>query len=840
MAEPAPKKQKTVEAAAKAKDEEVKEAVKESKPAPAAPVELEKDAPADARPKVKDPVGFATADTTLNVMPCGDHNVLMCMTESGVQHLLAGARANLGLKSGRYMFEVKTIEHLHPQNGWTGKPKNVVKVGFATSRAGLLLGGEGTVSFDSDGNFHDGTKQTWAGARFSRDGIVAVLLNLDASSKNAHTISLFVGGRRACPPQPLPESLKGKALFPAVTYRSATVHVNWGPTPLCPLPFKCHMVQDAAKADAVAAKVAEPPADGKYEVVVPVGLPDEGAFDWLDAFLAAHPKYNELSDRMVVDWAEKSGMRRQGGGTTNKASRDKPEFSFGLKEVDDFSIRRVLQAFAPLQSRHFVVMELKENLAKESRAATLARFADSHRRVARVLVGEPTKEFKKRTLELTLKAKQEKADLVFKAKKAEEKRKRLQEKRQKELEKAKKKAEKERAKALKKAQEALKKKRIAAKKEGEEDKEEEKEPEEEQEEEEDEEEEEVVEDKMDEDDEEPPKVELDDEEKKLWYRKTALPDMASYTLSTSFAKFTLPQKDEGFDKIAYEWTKEDECDEYLKNWILQRKLSLKIEDLRPSVWFQQQQNKWQLAVGKWKQKLNDYKQKLAKKAADKVRKEAQTKAAAAKKAAEEAKAAKAKEAAEKGEKKEEKKEEKKKEEPAPMEVEEEEEEEDDVDFDGIDIFGVDDVTDIGGGMPLFKDFTFEDWAMMSLYFELHLLAHAFAKDVQDPERPGFVLDHLPFYFNLYFKKPLTPAAFGVETVKDVIVLAKDAVKVTAKGTVASWLPEEMESMQVFVQMTEEARRYRKYRIDLGDASARLKLKAGAHSGPAVPGKTSWW
>ena len=66
--------------------------------------------------------------------------------------------------------------------------------------------------------------------------------------------------------------------------------------------------------------------------------------------------------------------------------------------------------------------------------------------------------------------------------------------------------------------------------------------------------------------------------------------------------------------------------------------------------------------------------------------------------------------------------------------EEEEEEEEDVDFEGIDIFGIDEVDDIGGGMPLYKDFGMEDWALMSLCFELQLMAHAFKKDCNDPDR----------------------------------------------------------------------------------------------------------
>ena len=34
--------------------------------------------------------------------------------------------------------------------------------------------------------------------------------------------------------------------------------------------------------------------DGKYEVIFPVAVPDEGTFDWLDEFLEKNPEYVEL------------------------------------------------------------------------------------------------------------------------------------------------------------------------------------------------------------------------------------------------------------------------------------------------------------------------------------------------------------------------------------------------------------------------------------------------------------------------------------------------------------------------------------------------------------------
>merc|ERR1719410_2426931 len=91
----------------------------------------------------------------------------------------------------------------------------------------------------------------------------------------------------------------------------------------------------------------------------------------------------------------------------------------------------------------------------------LAKFSSTgFKKIANVLMGEPTADFKKRTNELVLNQKQANADIQFRAKKIEEKRKRDAERRTREMERARKKAEKER----KKAERELKKKMEAAKK----------------------------------------------------------------------------------------------------------------------------------------------------------------------------------------------------------------------------------------------------------------------------------------------------------------------------------------------------------------------------------------
>mmetsp|Transcript_66878 Transcript_66878/g.145853 ORF Transcript_66878/g.145853 Transcript_66878/m.145853 type:complete len:495 (-) Transcript_66878:131-1615(-) len=436
---------------AQAEDEEMAEK-KEEETAPEE--ERETDAPADTRPKIKEPVVFHLQESTLNVMPSTFGNVLTTLSDGGLQYLLAGARSSVGLKSGRYMFEAKIIEFINPPEdpavrSRTPQPRNVLRVGVALPGSSLFLGDtEDSVCFDADGHFIHNKKKVATEGKFTRDDVVAVLVNLEETGENSFTISLFKNGVRACAPQPLPESMRGQALHPAVTFKNLALHVNFGPVASEPLPFKCRMVQDAAAKDVVTTAIT-PPKDGKYEVLFPVSMPDEGSFDWLDLFLEKNPTYTELSDRAILRWAEKSGLYRpKGFGQNSRSSNDKPEFGFGLPLVDDLSISKVLRAVTPIHLRNYVVMEVQSNLIKEHRKELLPRWSAPHfKKVAIVMVGDPTPAFKKRSQELILQAKQEASDAEHKAKMAAEKQKKMMEKRAKELEKVKKRAEKQKKKA---------------------------------------------------------------------------------------------------------------------------------------------------------------------------------------------------------------------------------------------------------------------------------------------------------------------------------------------------------------------------------------------------------
>ncbi|CAE6966715.1 Hnrnpu [Symbiodinium sp. CCMP2592] len=389
-----------------------------------------------------------------------DNKMLMALTEGGLQHLAAGARANVGVKAGRYAYELKIMEALNPAEAAQGRgpqPKQLVRVGFSTAASPLLLAdNEEAAFFDSEGWFTAGKLRQKKSQLFTRDQTVAVVLNLDASSELANTMSIFRDGVRISEPQPIPESMRNKTLFPHISYRNVSLQINMGPDLLKPLPFECRMLQSAAAADVAEAK--DPGKSGRCEVLVPVGVPDEGTFEWLDDYLTKHPSFVELSDRKIQDWAASSGLPRPRimGGACN----DKPSFAYNLPTMEDGSIQRVIKAMTPMVPRNYLIMEVKSNLVKEERMEILQRYSSPHfKKTALVVMGEPSEEFKQKTWNRILAEKQSKVDAEWKAKKAASQRAR-------ELQELRKKAEEQRRKKL---EEARKKEEEAKKAEGGED-----------------------------------------------------------------------------------------------------------------------------------------------------------------------------------------------------------------------------------------------------------------------------------------------------------------------------------------------------------------------------------
>ncbi|CAE8593639.1 unnamed protein product, partial [Polarella glacialis] len=301
------------------------------------------------------------------------------------------------------------------------------------------------------------------------------------------------------------------------------------------------------------------------------------------------------------------------------------------------------------------------------------------------------------------------------------------------------------------------------------------------------------------DDEKPPTVELTAEEKTQAFRKFQSSDLSPVALAFSFGAFILPEKVEGFDEVQYEWSPVAKCTEYLKDWKQNLKMITRVEDIQPGQWFSSQYQNWQSALQKWKAKHSEWKASALDRDND-----AANKADGVKKEGEEL---------------------------LPVGRQHQ-----DVNMtasdDDLDVFGVVDVCDIGKGEPLCAHFTFEDWALLSLRFELHVLAHAFQKDVKDDDRAGMHVDNLTFYYTKYFKRTLNIRGFGVETVQEMLTLVKDSVILSSKSVIEAQLSTDLDNCDVFLKLTEDSRRDRSLLVDSGDASAELKFNQAIMTGSA--------
>merc|ERR1712217_430031 len=182
-------------------------------------------------------------------------------------------------------------------------------------------------------------------------------------------------------------------LFPTIAYKNMTVHVNFGAQQLKALPFKCRMFQDATAKDVTVEAASK---DGKAEVVIPVGLPDQGTYRYLSMFHEKNPGYTELSVCALLNWAKVSGVPgcEAGEAVKRRCGDQLSDNCTGVASIDDGSLSNAIKRLAPLQKRNYVLLDVKNNLLEEQRKATLGKFpSDSFKKVAQVTLGEPDKEF---------------------------------------------------------------------------------------------------------------------------------------------------------------------------------------------------------------------------------------------------------------------------------------------------------------------------------------------------------------------------------------------------------------------------------------------------------------
>merc|ERR1712194_822263 len=109
------------------------------------------------------------------------------------------------------------------------------------------------------------------------------------------------------------------------------------------------------------------------------------------------------------------------------ATLDRPDFSFGLPQMEDQSVQRIIANVAPMVPRNYVVMAAMPNLVADMRKKALNRFAaPCFKKIAYVAMGEPDAAFRKAQLDGLLEEKQAKENAAWEKKRLEiERRKKL-------------------------------------------------------------------------------------------------------------------------------------------------------------------------------------------------------------------------------------------------------------------------------------------------------------------------------------------------------------------------------------------------------------------------------
>jgi hypothetical protein len=614
-------------------------------------------------------VTITAVDTTLDSFYDPARGTLSSLSDGGFQLLLSGARANTGAIGRRYLFEVLLLESVPAV-------ENVLRIGFSTEGSSLFLG-DGTSNnfgFDSDGFFIAAGQRKKACSSMGKK-VVGVLLNLDKDSPNANTVSLFLDGVRACKPLAIPADLCGKALFPTITFKNVTLVVNFGNASrqLQPLPFRCTMFADILKADCKQSTV-KPAKDGSFQAIVPVGLPEQGVFDFVAFLQSSKTHFEELSARRLLRWCKDSGLDV---GSASASNRDRPDFS-GIDGIDE-SMQSALLRLALLARRDIVICEVGACLLKTGRDEILAKLPASAKKVAVVVLGEPSAPFKAWVQQQTK-----------------------------------------------------------------------------------------------------------DADTSKWYLprlKGEGPDVSDKALSC-YSQFCLPTEADGFAAVQFEWAGKQGAEEHLKAWIKERKASTVIEDLKPGEWFTTKLQEWHKLREELKKRHTEYAKK-------------------------------------------------KKESPDMLDIASA--------FD-IKSAAVEDIHNIDSkDTPLYANFKWEDWILLTWRYQLHLLAHAFATDVADPDRPGIPEEQLPHYYNIYYKAKCDPTQIGCADFPKAFKLLKLAGLELKSKILSSSLDKEM-PVKDFIVGIEQYRRDRIRRIDAGDESAQLRFpKAGPPKGApakAQPGKAS--
>jgi len=258
-------------------------------------------------------IGLNAYDSTLNALVHREGGILGQMTHDGLNNLLAHARCSIGVKKGRYYFEVVRMDSAkHSQ----------LRFGVSLSSA-KFAGSNGSIVFDAECGLtiNGEAKKGFSPQRYLTKGdVCGVLINLEAKHTNKNTVSLFVNGARHSQPVPLPENMVGQALFPHLAVKSMSAGLNLQSI-LHRLPFTVLMVGEATQTDIEKTKVTAP--SGTPKAIFPIGTNTE---EFVKKFLAKHPTehFLPLTNEYMKEWCLDSKCNVRHDDYSGIAALDQP------------------------------------------------------------------------------------------------------------------------------------------------------------------------------------------------------------------------------------------------------------------------------------------------------------------------------------------------------------------------------------------------------------------------------------------------------------------------------------------------------------------------------------
>ncbi|CAM6129520.1 unnamed protein product [Calypogeia fissa] len=289
----------------------------------ASDVEDERDA---KRTKLR--VVLNPADCNLDFNVNGNGLAGSALHETGFGYCWSGARANLGVLSGRYCFGCKItgIQKVDMPDT-ADDQKNLCRLGISRGDSDVACLGESKNSFGygGSGKFSTGSNFKDYGDKFTVGDTIVCFVDLESKSmakisfsKNGKSFGVAkefdagpggVGVTEPVSGQGLPWS---RALFPHVLLKNVTVQMQFSVSDGL-VPTQGYKAWDTAVEDGLSMEGPRTGNKAECEVLMMVGLPASGKTTWAENWSRDHPdkRYVILGTNLALDQMKVPGLQRK-------------------------------------------------------------------------------------------------------------------------------------------------------------------------------------------------------------------------------------------------------------------------------------------------------------------------------------------------------------------------------------------------------------------------------------------------------------------------------------------------------------------------------------------------